>query len=68
MCVCFLSCAGMLNLLCLPSVHRGGDMLVYLCAIRSVCLSLCVCVSHLFLFSAFCRAGAQTPDVDPMLG
>ena len=42
-------------------------MLVYLYAIRSVCLSLCVCVSHSFLFSAFYGAGGQTRKVDPML-
>ena len=31
-------------------------------------LSVTVCESHSFLFSAFFGAGGQTRDVDPMLG
>ena len=34
--------------------------------VSSVCLSLCVCVSHWFMFSAFYLAGGRL--VDPMLG
>ena len=60
-------------LLCLPSVHRGGDILLYPCPL-SLSQSVTLCnlvgesVSHSFLSSAFYGAGGQTRDIDPMLG
>ena len=43
-------------LLCLPSVHRGGDILLYLCPLS---LSQSVSVSHSFRSSAFYGTGGQ---------
>ena len=35
-------------LLCLPSVHRGGDMLLYLCPLSAVCESVSVSVPFIW--------------------
>ena len=58
--------ARVMFLLCPPSHREVGTC--WFTLVRSVCLTLCVCVSHAFMFSAFYLAGSQTRDVDPMLG
>ena len=50
-----------------PSVHRGGDMLVYLCPLSESVLSVWLC-SGFYLQAGEARLPQQTRDVDPMLG